>query len=278
MSETELTPRLPLSASNGPVLVHCDAQRTHELVKGKRSRSEIVARHLEIIKELTDGRDAWVPTFNYDFCRTGEFDNQTDPSQSGAITEAFRNSEKKWRTSCPVFSFSGVGAIPFELSTSATEVDPFDSDSAFGELVRRDGNIVWYGAPFASTTLIHHAERCADGPVYRYDKVFLGVVTNRNISQNIALRYHVRPMGRVLEYDWERIFQELVSLGIVQPLLKSASVYWASASALNGYLVSRVLEDPLWLLDKNSRIWVEIELSELGRPFILSDFEEDYNV
>ena len=85
-------------------------------------------------------------------------------------------------------------------------------------------------------------------------------------------------MGRVLEYDWERIFQELVSLGIVQPLLKSASVYWASASALNGYLVSRVLEDPLWLLDKNSRIWVEIELSELGRPFILSDFEEDYNV
>ena len=268
---------LPSTAPTGPVLFHCDSQRTLELVKGKRSRSEILEGHLGIIKGLTDGRDAWVPTFNYDFCRSGEFDTTTDLSQVGAITEAFRSSAGKWRTSCPVFNFSGEGDIPFEFSASEIEVDPFDSNSAFGELVRQDGNIVWYGAPFASTTLIHHVERCANGPVYRYDKVFSGVVTNGESQNKIDLRYHVRPMGRTLEYDWERIFQELMGLGIVQPLLKSAAIYWAPVSVLHNYLVSKVLSDPLWLLDDDSRFWIEKDLSKIGRPFILSDFEQEHN-
>jgi aminoglycoside 3-N-acetyltransferase len=39
------------------------------------------------------------------------------------------------------------------------------------------------------------------------------------------------------------------------------------------FWVEKMQEDPLYLLDANTRAWVEPKLEELGRPFLLSDFE-----
>lgn len=273
MSQSKAPVRLPDHAPPGPALFHCDTQRTHLLVAGAPSRSQMLQRHLELIRELSDGRAVWVPTFNYDFCRTGRYDVAGDRSQVGVLTEAFRTDVAGWRTRCPVFNFAGTGVEPDVDLEGSRDLDPFDIASAFGQLVEMGGSVVWYGAPFSSTTLIHHAERTVGGPHYRYDKLFTGVVTDRTDEHAVQLRYHVRPMGQHLNYDWPRLVDDLLSEGVVLRLTDRLPLYWSRAAALVQYWAERLHADPLYLLDPATRGWVEPELERLGRRFELSDFE-----
>ena len=265
--------RLPADAPPGPVLAHTDARRTHELVRSLGNRTSMLAGHTALLRELADGRDGWVPTFTYDYCRTGKFSVDDDPSQVGPITEAFRHAPASWRSTMPVFSFAGTGDRPAWAMPADGVLDPFDEASGFADLVAADGTIVWYGAPFSSTTMIHHVEHLAGRPPYRYDKWFPGTVTADGDEHATRLRYHVRPLGRDLEYAWDRLEGELADAGIVHELDQATGIRWAPVRPLVAFWLARLAEDPLHLLDTASWAWVGPELDRLGRRFELADFE-----
>lgn len=264
---------LPPSAPPGPVLVHCDALRAAAFVPRAVSRSELSSSHLEALKTLAQGRDIWVPTFNYDFLRTGQFDSSRDPSQVGPITEAFRLASARWRTPTPVFNFAGTGSQPAIAVDDGSVVDPFDSSSAFALVCSLQGSIAWYGALLSSTTLLHHAERASGDLRYRYDKLFGGFVTHQGRTTHVTLRYHVRPMGQHLDYDWPRLEREVLEAGVVRRMDRRGNPRWAPAQLLRDFWVAGMRQDPLALLDQESRAWVDRRLQELGRPFVLEDFE-----
>ena len=216
-----------------------------------------------------------MPTFNYGFTRNGSFDVQADVSEVGQLTEYFRKNVCHWRTPTPVFSVAGVGAGPsLELGS---EVDPFGPQSSFGQLVRADGVIVFYGAPFSTATFIHHAERVSGGPRYRYDKRFPGTVVLHDGSRRpTTLVYHVRPLGMTLEYDWDSLLADLLEQGVGRiNASRMGRVMAFSARALVSFWVHRLEQDPLYLLDDESREWVDPRLKSLGRRFELADFEPD---
>lgn len=273
-------PVLPAGAPRGPVLVHCDARQTHPLVRDHPAvrrhpaRAAVLAAHLEVLDHLAGGRPLWLPAFNYDYCRGEPFDLAHTASQVGPITEHFRRSAA-WRSAMPVFSVCGTGA-PFPGAAPGDgELDPFGDRSAFAALAEADGVIVWYGAPLSSTTMIHHAERSAGGPLYRYDKHFDGLVSAAGRQHRTSLRYHVRPWGRHLDYDWPRLADDLATHGILQPLRPELGVSWASARALRTHWVGALSADPLALLDTEARGWVEPLLDRLGRRFEHRDFEPE---
>ena len=257
---------------SGPVFVHADAFRAARLVKPVRDRSAYLEAHVSLLLDAAEGRPFWCPTFNYEFGKSRVFDVISSESQLGPITEFFRTTAAEWRTPVPIFSVAGIGGQPAQRWGALT--DPFGADSMFAELIADDGVILYYGDTFHYNTLVHQAERVHGGPVYRYDKIFPGeVITRDGNAVEGSLLYHVRPFGTGLDYDWPRLLDEALQAGVCRRLDGSTEILAASARGLYGLWVSDMKGDPFALLDEKSRKWVEPAVEELGRRFVLTDFE-----
>jgi aminoglycoside N3'-acetyltransferase len=260
------------SMGSGPVFVHSDAFRAARLVKPVRDRVGFLDAHIDLLRGATDGRTLLIPTFNYDFGKTGVLDIVRSESQLGPVTERFRTSAAEWRTPVPIFPVAGIGVKPGQ--TWGEDTDPFGADSVFAELIANDGVILYYGDTFDSNTLVHQAERIHGGPVYRYDKVFPGSVVHADGSREEGtLLYHVRPLGTGLDYDWPRLQDEALEAGVCRKLDGSPEVLAASARGLHDLWVSDMKRDPFALLDDRTRRWVEPAIDDLGRRFVRTDFE-----
>lgn len=255
----------------GPVLVHVDVFRTGGVIPKVVGRHALLSAHFKLLLEAAGQRPIWMPTFNYDFVRTGTFAVRHDVSQVGALTEHFRKEHALWRTPVPIFSVAGTAEPP--NVNSSESIDPFGSDSVFAQLAKMNGSILFYGADIRSCTFVHYAERAAGGPVYRYDKVFRGTVTTTS-SRAVTLSYHVRPRGHHLDYDWVRLEHQLFEHGLLRRFNSGRfSVASIEAANLLSFWSDRLAADPLYLLDDASRAWVKPKIDELGRGFLLEDFE-----
>jgi aminoglycoside N3'-acetyltransferase len=265
---------LPSDAPAGPLLVHTDAVRTRALVDASLARAGLLDAHVDVLRGFADGRELWFPAFSYDFLRSGTFDVATDPGQVGVINEYVRATRAGWRTPAPVFSVAGIGgSAPVAFPADGDLLLPFDDSSAFGRCVAQDGIVVWYGAPFSSSTILHHAEWLAGGPPYRFDKDFAGTVTEAGETADVTLRYHVRALGRPTSYDWPRIVGTAVAAGVIREASSEGAVRWAPARDLVEHWVAAQRADPLALLDAESRAWIAPELERLGRRFEREGFE-----
>jgi aminoglycoside N3'-acetyltransferase len=250
----------------------------HRLVRGLKSRVEMLEHHVLAIQKLVDGRAVWMPAFNYDFCRTGYYNTRTSVSQVGPIPEFFRLERAVWRTPTPVFSITGQGEPPKRSSSLLGLVDPFGSSSSFADLTVGQGIVVWYGAPITALTIMHYAERMSggsSGPLYRYDKLFAGRIVDGDDEHRVVLNYHVRPLVGRVQYDRPRIEADLRREGIFRDLDAHGDVRWAPAQDLSDYWIEQLNRDPLYLLDDQSRTWVSGQLSRLGRRFTIEDFESE---
>jgi aminoglycoside 3-N-acetyltransferase len=257
---------------SGPVFVHSDPFRAARLVKAVRDRNVYLDSHIALLRNAAGDRALWIPTFNYDFPRTGVFDVRQSESQLGPLPERFRIAAAGWRTPIPIFSIAGIGRASQPRWGFMT--DPFGADSIFADLVRSDGVVLYYGETFHYNTLVHYAERASGGPVYRYDKIFPGrVIMADGTSHDGSLNYHVRPMGTGLEYDWPRLLDEAVAAGVCRRLEGAPEILAASASQLNELWISDMKRDPFALLDSTTRQWAEPRVNALGRRFEVSDFE-----
>jgi len=250
------------------VLIHSD------LLRGFRLRlppnEGLLAAHCKMLLGL--GADVYMPTFNYDYPSTRLYDVANDVSKIGVITEYFRKNVAQWRTPVPIFSVAGVGYFP-EI-TSENTIDPFDEGSVFGFLHRTGSLIMHYGSEFHATTFIHYVERVSGVLSYRYDKLFEGAVLNNGVKSSVTLKFHVRPMGRSLDYDWGKLERDLVQAGLIQCFSEGATrILLLSAKDLVSFWIDKLSGDRLYLLNATSREWVDGLLNKLGRPFVQSDFE-----
>ncbi|HZK78518.1 MAG TPA: AAC(3) family N-acetyltransferase [Gemmatimonadaceae bacterium] len=263
---------LVASIGAGPLFVHSDPFRAARLVSRSRDRVALLDSHLDVLMDAAGDRGLWLPSFNYDFPRTHRFDLANDPCQLGPLPEHFRQTRQEWRTPVPMFSVSGVGAFPEVGWGEAT--DPFGPESIFAELEKRDGVIVYYGDTFHYNTIVHYAERKGGGPIYRYDKIFRGVVVMENGEEHPgSLDYHVRPLGSGLDYDWPRLLNEAVEAGVCVRLEGHPEVLAAPARALTAHWVREMRDDPFSLLDEKTQRWVRLAHEEIGRRFRIGDFE-----
>ncbi|MEO5904515.1 MAG: AAC(3) family N-acetyltransferase [Gemmatimonadaceae bacterium] len=263
---------LALSLGKGPLFVHSDPFRAARLAPRNRDRATLLDSHLDILTTAAGGRGLWLPSFNYDFPRTHRFDLVNDPCQLGPLPEHFRQTRQEWRTPVPMFSVSGIGEMP-EVGWG-DETDPFGTESIFAEMERRDAVIVYYGDTFHYNTLVHYSERKSGGPIYRYDKIFRGVVVMDGGEEHPGfLAYHVRPLGSGLDYDWPRLLEEASAAGVCVRLDGHPEVLAASASVLTQHWLEAMRDDPFSLLDARTQKWVRLAHEETGRRFMIGDFE-----
>lgn len=250
------------------VLIHSD------IVEGfrfnyKLRKEELLQAHYSILKSIFPETPIWMPTFNYSFPSTKEYDVNMTKSEVGVLTEYFRTKCATWRSEVPVFSFAGEGVKPQIYEDGV--IDAFGANSIFEQLVKKDALIMLYGKGFESMTFLHHCEQMAAMP-YRYFKNFKGKVFFDNIEREVTLKYFVRPLNKVMYCDVTKIEYDLGAEGLLQKTTP-INTYLIKAKNLFEYLVYRMKKDPLYLLTKETQVWVEPMLQKLGRPFLITDFE-----
>ena len=228
------------------------------------------------LQTLVRGRDLWLPTFNYDYCQKKKFDVAKTVSQVGIFSEYFRLKHSIWRTKTPIFSISGIGLEPPACVTADGKLDPFSVFSDFGHFVERDGLILFFGARF-SPTFIHYIERCfRSGPLYRYDKIFEGIVSDGLSNSEISVNYHVIPRSVSVKYDVDKIAADLRSDGLLQPLptpFHPCEVI--SARSMLDYCFQRLERDPYYFLTEDTVDLVAPMIKKIGRRLKITDFDDN---
>ena len=257
-----------------PTLVHVDIFRAKASITSTADPELMLSRHLNALLVICGDRPLFMPSFNYDFVQTGVYRPNHDISQVGALTDYARTKWAKQRCGPPIINFSC--ALDNIAIPSTGDIDPYGANTVFGFLHRAAGKVLMYGAPFSSFTFIHYIERLMGGPAYRYDKCFQGVVRGTaDFDIPVKLNYHCRPMGRILEYDWTKLRLDAESQGIIQVLRAQGSeVLIVDISKICEFWQDNLHFDPLYLLNQDTRIWVDKELNRLGRRFDIRDFEE----
>ncbi|WP_323071634.1 AAC(3) family N-acetyltransferase, partial [Aeromonas jandaei] len=215
-----------------------------------------------------------IPAFNYQFPKLKKLDLRTAPIEVGSLNQYLH--ECNWadyRSFDPMFSVLGRGNAPFQ---PAKKLDAFGRESIFSYLEKGDGAVVMYGAKISTMTFLHYIESKIGGVPYRYQKFFSGeLIDDHGILHCIEWTTHVRPWGYDLDYDWRLVENILRDKGVLQPLVNGYPKlgFYVDARACVDVLINELQKDPLIFLDDASRAWVEPKLNVLGRPFLLSDFE-----
>lgn len=269
---------------DGPVLVHSDIRGllTHlnidvrKAIREMDQSDELMDQMVALLQRTVGNRDLWIPTYNYDFCKTGIYDVQNDPAQIGALPEFFRQKRAQWRTDTPVFSNSGYGSMPDSIPGEI--IDPFGAESEFHQLVQQNGILLFFGVPF-SPTHTHYVERLAtdEGPLYRYDKHFKGVIYYATAKRPVTLNYHVIPRGITIKYDMPRLQDELLDAGVMRPLPDEyGHSYVAAAAELTNFWTEHIHKDPFYLLDMSVSHQAESLVEEKGTRLSINDFDDQH--
>ena len=119
-----------------------------------------------------------MPTFTISFCRTRTFDPVLSPSETGALTEAFRRAPGVIRGEHPIYSFAAIGPEA-EPATAHPGETCWGNGTPFEFFEARNALIVMFGCPWSAATLMHREEERLGVP-YRYFKTFDGVVRARD--------------------------------------------------------------------------------------------------
>jgi len=123
--------------------------------------------------------------------------------------------------------------------------------------------------------LIHYVERISNVLIYRYDKIFRGkVIDFNNNNYKCDLKYHVRPMGLNLNYDWDKIENDLIKNNIIVKYKQNRTqIILGRIDRIVDHWLKRLNDNKFYLLDTETFSIVQNIYNELERPFELSDFE-----
>jgi len=259
-----------LNKFNPPFLVHTDIFRTAHLVRKQRginrNLSQIFRAHVSYLENYFGAGNLIFPTFNYDFPKTQLFDVEKTDSQVGSLTNYVRSLDNFYRTRTPIFSFAVS-----ELMAKTYSNMPFGKGSLFDDLYEGDGTIVFYGTGINTCTYLHFVESQIGPPRYRYDKTFNGTLISNGARMECEVFLHVRPLGINWGYDWSELERTLSNAGAIISL--GCNIFAVKARNLSEIWGDRIRVDDLSILSDDCRLEISRRLTNLGRRFILSDFE-----
>lgn len=260
-------------APYSPILFHTDVSRIERATLKKMViQQKLLTGFEQYLDENFPDQDLWFPAFNYDYMATRIFDLYADQIQVGALNEYLRNSGKYIRSEVPTFSI--IRSNSESLHRFREEVNPFDQEGEFEELLRLNGNICFFGASIASLTFIHYVENLVEVP-YRYLKTFPGKIVSEGRTRNVTLSYFVRPIGISLHYDWEKIHRLLQDAEMAFKVEAFGNFEIYNVRELTEFMLDAYSEDIYWTLSEDSKIETRKRLESLGRNFEITDFESE---
>lgn len=213
--------------------------------------TEIPRRLITRLLDYTATGTLVMPSFSYDFPRTRNVDLNHMPSQTGVLTETFRQQFPQQRSGHPLFAMVAAGqAYEALLQPHQPEYDPFaPQTSVFGRLYQCNALILMLGVDLSVCTAMIYCERQLEVP-YRFYKPFYGTVRLTNQTTHTHDFYHFCfPLDGSIREDYRRLQTELLAAGILKSQrLGAGYVYWLRIHDLFTAVKQALQADPWFLL------------------------------
>ena len=255
------------------VYIHTDLRKiSFEILADASLGVSVPERALNYLFLGGNLEEVWFPAFNYDFSKSGIFNSSKDSVAVGSINSYVASRSDSLRTLCPIFSNVGYGNC---LEQEFLEVyKPFGKGSDFEKLLNAETSILFYGADISAFTFIHYLEEYVYVP-YRYQKKISGIVTDGIIENYSSVEFLARPRNGGVEYDWYKLQQDLKAHEIVRANTSGDFLGFSLNMADSAtFILDKLRYDPFYLLTSNSKDLVMSKIDSLGRPYLISDFEE----
>lgn len=156
------------------ILVTSNILRIIQNKKNELKPNEII----QILKNIvSDKGNLFFPTYNWQFCKSKEFDYNKTRSLTGALSNLTLEKDEFVRSSNPIYSFSIFGKDKKKISLLKHK-SCFGLDSPFGYLINNKGKQLFIDLDYKEAfTFAHVAEETAQVN-YRYQKNFSGIYIN----------------------------------------------------------------------------------------------------
>ena len=204
---------------------------------------------VRILKESVGEKGVVImPTFTYQFCKTGVFDIQKSPSEVGSLSEFFRTQLGAVRSRHPIFSVAAWGNDVKDILT--TNNDSFGKGTIFDTLLLRNAKIILLGVSLRECTFMHYIEQMHAVP-YRFLKTFHGIVKDHGREEEGDFTYFVRPLDGSVENDMTKLEPVLREKTLLhEARVGGASVASVAVADLFSTGMAALDADPYFLLTK----------------------------
>jgi len=201
------------------------------------------------------GREATIimPTFTFSFTRKKNWCYRTSKSETGALTEFFRNDAKTHRTLHPIHSVAVKGPEQSKYA-SCSNISSFGANNPFEKLIADDAINIGLGVGLVGgATFLHYAEEYARVP-YRFMKDYPGIVLDKCGSTiNLVFQMYSRKTSSksVFINDWSSISRDFRK----KNLLKSKSIGLGEVMVMNmanchELLMTKLSENPYYIANE----------------------------
>jgi len=245
-----------------------------KILKDIRLGESFQERVIKFLKINLNTNEIWFPAYNYDFSQTGIFNPQTDTVHVGAINSTAVIMPDSIRTLTPIFSYVGFGNIL--EPTLKNLYNPFNLGSELEILLNHDASMLFLGTEINSFTFLHYIEEFKNIS-YRYAKSISGQIHIGKQFYNTVVKFKARPKNNYFHYDFLKIENDLKQAGAMRtksPFGENKLIKLSDAFEIVG---TKIDNDPFYLLDYKTKTYVSALINKLGRPFLISDFEEKTN-
>lgn len=269
-----MTNKIQLKGLNPPFFFHCALSKVklNDLGSKRLSRSEFIETHIRSIDNNFGRENLIFPSFNFRFKETGEFRPQIDDTFVGALSNHLIGREGFHRSHTPFFSCISPNYELIKNYVNRSSYQPYSENSIFGDIYKNNGSIILYGTEVPAATFYHFISHFSGPPIFRYDKSFQGKVITDSTIKVVEVTFHVRPMGMNLDYDWLKIERILRKAGAVVDL--APNILGISAKNYTEVIGELDSREDFPLLDQPTRKRVVTKYKQLGRRFMISDFEQ----
>jgi aminoglycoside N3'-acetyltransferase len=194
-----------------------------------------------------------VPTSTLDLLKKKNpiFSNNTKSFMMGIFSEFVRSKKESFRSSHPLWSFSGIGKDIKDI-LNQTSCSAYGKGSVFEKLLKKKTLFVSMGKPHRSLAMLHYAEHVVGVP-YRFNKEFnIKVKTNNKIRKKYCLlgvRYNSK---KIIGDGNKKIINKLIKKKIFNIIkLNKGNLYCADYNSLVNELIN--------ILNNNPKIWLKNE-------------------
>lgn len=179
------------------------------------------------------------------------FSNNTKSFMMGIFSEYVRSRKESFRSSNPLWSFSGIGKDIKDI-LNQTSCSAYGKGSVFEKLLKKKTLFVSMGEPHRSLAMLHYAEHIVGVP-YRFNKEFnIKVKINNRIRKKYCLLGVRYDSNKIIGDGNKKIINKLIQKKIFNIIkLNKGNLYCADYNLLVNELIN--------ILNNNPKIWLKNE-------------------
>ena len=183
------------------------------------NKQDTLSKYLEAIREAAGPQATIVmPTFSFSYASKSEpFILESTPSETGSLSEFFRQASGVLRSLHPIFSYTAQGPLQ-EVMCGDVSRNSFGINTPLARALMHDAVGLSLGIhPIKSTSIHHHAEHLIGVP-YRYHKCFNTPVYKNDTLVPGEYYAYLRFKNADIEKDSTRYLKRLEANNLIRTI------------------------------------------------------------